>query len=235
MKVFKRVFLFLLVFSLLAGNLALFAPLASASPDGDPETGDPLEDDEWGEYVNGDIIEFGTYPQSRVTDRNLSASLEQTINKLYQTGNYTVTPSYNYRYSDDKRLGMYYFDLFYEGIKYRGVLIQEYRPNSSHNKTSADNSYQDEYGYQLNKWYFFKYEPLRWRITNVEEGEMVCTSVIDAQSFHTQNNGNYPFGVSNIRFWLNNSFYETASAGTSRRISERFRCLLTRMAKMKSE
>ena len=77
------------------------------------------------DYEVGDIIEFGTYPQSKVTD---SATIT-ALNGLALDWNY-----YNY-YSGNDSWGsmksdnfMSYADVTYGGTKYRAVKFSAYRP-----------------------------------------------------------------------------------------------------------
>ena len=57
--------------------------------------------------------------------------------------------------------------------------------------------------------YYFKIEPIRWRILNEENGEafLLCDSIIANHRFD-ENSNNY--AESEIRAWLNSTFYDTA-------------------------
>ena len=57
--------------------------------------------------------------------------------------------------------------------------------------------------------YYFKVEPIRWRILSEENGEafLLCDSIIANQRF-AENSNNY--AESEIRTWLNSTFYDTA-------------------------
>ena len=97
---------------------------------------------------------------------------------------------------------------------------------------------QQENGYTTNNIYYFKYEPLVWRVLDTEECFIFCESLIDAQAyqntFYSIPNDTVEFHVGNpyaeywyyqdniqstyandyakssIRTWLNYDFYETA-------------------------
>lgn len=169
-------------FSGLTERAGLTAPVAQAA---DNEGGSGSGDSGTGSGATlqvGDVIEFGTYPQTRVTDRYFVNSLDAFSESLPEQ-------NYGYTYNGNKTLNMVYKDFFYQGVKYRGVKIGQYRPITIDNSASAGNSYQDENGYELNKWYYFKYEPLRWLVLDPEQGMVICDSVIDSQIFHTKNNG----------------------------------------------
>jgi len=57
--------------------------------------------------------------------------------------------------------------------------------------------------------YYFKVEPIRWRILSEENGEafLLCDSIIANQRFDEKSNN---YAESEIRAWLNNTFYDTA-------------------------
>ena len=164
-------------------------------------------------YQKGDVIEYGSYPQTKVTDQSICTALESI---LYEPNTDAVAKSYNYEYNGGSKLNMLYVDLYYQGVKYRGVKIGQYRPFSTDHDAKAGNSYQDDNGYELNKWYFFKYEPLQWTVLDPDEGLVFCNSIIDAQPFHNKQNGNYPYEISTLKKWMDNSFYTTMIGGNYR-------------------
>ncbi len=180
-------------------------------------------------YKVGDIIEFGSYPQSKVTDSSLVSALNKASKKWV---------SYGY-YSGDGNDGsmkpgdwMKYADFTYNGTKYRAVTFSQYRPLYTNYSSSSDNSYQVDNGYTVNNIYYFKYEPLKWRVLDPSTGLVLCESIIDSQAYYSDvvyNYGAEPHGygeahwndaehthyandyaTSSIRKWLNSDFYNTA-------------------------
>ncbi len=169
----------------------------------------------------GDVIEFGSYPQSLVADPDLIEKLNnQTLNWA----------SYGY-YSGDGKHGtmvksdyMKYVDISYSGEKYRAVTFSQYRPKVTYFGGNADNSVQDVFGYEINKVYWFKYEKLEWIVLDKNTGLIMCKNVIDSQPFcnsvyltnsiYYSNNPNSVYinnyAYSSIRKWLNEDFYNTA-------------------------
>ncbi|MBQ6022619.1 MAG: dockerin type I repeat-containing protein [Clostridia bacterium] len=178
----------------------------------------------------GDVIVFGGYPQTLVTD---SAVLD-ALNKLEKRWN-------TYRYYDNKtnqldgnmKPGdwMRYADVTCDGEKYRAVTFDYYRPTSTQSWAAnpikpEHSSYQDENGYAPGNVYYFKYESLKWRVLDAASGLVFCESGIDAQAFHNTvfynkddskyyhnassdiNISSYEF--SSVRQWLQNDFYNTA-------------------------
>lgn len=61
---------------------------------------------------------------------------------------------------------MRYVDLVYNGSKYRAVRFTEYRPNFTENTDDIANSGIDNNGYYINNTYWFKYEPISWRVVD---------------------------------------------------------------------
>ena len=175
-------------------------------------------------YSVGDIITFGSYPQSEVTKKNDSA----TYAKLEAAAKNWV--SYKY-YSGDGSYGsmkqgdwMKYADITLGGEKYRAVRFTQYRPYYTEDPSSSDRSYQDDNGYTVNNIYYFKYEPLKWQVLDPKKGLVLSKSIIDSLAYsntiysdsseyysdaaHTKYANNY--AESSIRKWLNEDFYNTA-------------------------
>ena len=180
-------------------------------------------------YSTGDTIYYGTYPQSDVTD-----SLGSVLNA--QGGTWK---SYNY-YSgsgsttDGQMVAgdyMQYCDITYNSNKYRGVTFGTYRPYYTGYQTSTSAiTYQDDNGYTYGNVYWFKYEPLKWRVLDASTGLVMCETIIDSQPYnnyiisngtdghdHTAYWGDSAqtyyannYAKSSIRQWLNDDFYNTA-------------------------
>ena len=175
--------------------------------------------------TTGEII-FGSYPQSRVTDSAIISKLDGVTKKWISYGYYSGTGELddgNMKSSDY----MQYADITYGGNKYRAVTFSEYRPYSTGYKSSPDNSYQNDNGYYAGNVYYFKYEPLKWRVLDASTGFVVCDSVIDSQAYQNtlyysrnpnlilynskdcKNNAS-DWETSSLRKWLNEDFYNTA-------------------------
>lgn len=169
----------------------------------------------------GDIIEFGTYPQTLVQDSSLKSSLN-SISKTWRSyGYYSGTESVGTMFKDN---WMKYADITYGGNKYRAVTFSQYRPYNTYYQCSSSNSYQDDNGYNTNTVYYFKYEPLKWRVLDPDEGLVMCESIIDSQPYSNtifyENSKYYndtlcttyanDYATSSIRDWLNDDFYNTA-------------------------
>ncbi len=173
-------------------------------------------------YIRKDNnIYFGTYPQSKVTDSTLTSALTSLAGTLPTSSNSANWTSYGYYISGSVRNFMWYIDKEYKGEKYRGVYFTSYRPYYCSNSSSTDHTYQDDNGYYTSTVYWFKYEPIKWRILKESDGKALILAdlAIDSQQYyHSTSNrtvgGNtvYPnnYAESDIRKWLNDTFYNTA-------------------------
>lgn len=179
------------------------------------------------QYKVGDIITFGSYPQSKVTDSETIESLNN-IDKTWISYDYFISSGEWYLSNKIKTSDfMKYADISYNGIQYRAVTFSAYR---TYFWGYFQDMYQQDNGYYKDNIYYFKYEPLQWRILDPDEGYVMCTKAIDAQAYqyfvfqgdhyelpldNCYNNESCTdyasdWGTSSIREWLNNYFYKTA-------------------------
>jgi uncharacterized repeat protein (TIGR02543 family) len=172
-------------------------------------------------YSVGDIILFGNYPQTKVSETTA----------LKNAANAATWKSYGYYVGTNEVDGnmaasdfMKYADFSLNGVKYRAVKFTKYRPSNTIYLSSADHSQQDDNGYSTNTIYYFKYEPIEWRVLDPSAGLILCEMIIDAQAYQNvvreSAANNYYIGTtatfannyaeSSIRTWLNHDFYNTA-------------------------
>ena len=171
----------------------------------------------------GDLIWFGSYPQTRVTNSILWEKLSD-LDKTWK--------SYEY-YSGTGELAdgqaepsaiMEFADFEYDGEKYRAVHVKDYRPVRTWDTASSEHSNHYSSGYRYPSVYYFKYEPIAWRVLDPDQGLLVTELALDAQPL---NNTSYKYFaetwtdtgreyyannyyVSTIREWLNYDFRLTA-------------------------
>lgn len=181
-------------------------------------------------YKVGDIVEFGSYPQSRITNSSLVSALNKVSKNWVSYGYYSGTGNWGTMVQGN---WMKYADFTYNGTKYRAVTFSQYRPYSTCVTSSPDNSYQYDNGYAPNNIYYFKYEPLKWRVLDPSTGLVLCESIIDSQAYsdtvycygtdsytywndakHTHYANDY--ATSSIRAWLNDDFYNTAFSSSQK-------------------
>lgn len=183
-------------------------------------------------YKVGDTITFGSYPQSRVTNGLILNGIKKAESKYSWI-------SYNYYSGSGIRTDgnmkpdesmMYYKDITYNNNVYRAVKINHYRPYYTGIQGNADETFQDDNGYYTGNVYYFKYEPLTWRILDPSEGFVLCTTALDSQaynnyftrkndeSFGDSSKSHYASDWSNssMRCWLNNDFCNTAFSAEER-------------------
>ena len=180
---------------------------------------------------DGNYIYFGSYPQTEVTDSTVTAALNTAAGTLPTSSNSRSWTSYGYYIENEVQNYMWYIDISYGGETYRGVYFTSYRPYWTTYSSSTDNTHQDDNGYTVNNVYWFKWEPIKWRILEESNGyaTLLCEMIIDSQTYQNKytydsNTGSYyntsegtPSGTyvnnyqySAIRKWLNETFYETA-------------------------
>ena len=157
-------------------------------------------------------IYFGTYPQTKVTDETLTSALTSLAGTLPTSSNSANWTSYGYYISGSVSNFMWYIDKEYNGEKYRGVYFTSYRPYYCDSSSSTGNTYQDDNGYYISTVYWFKYEPITWRILKESDGKALILAdlAIDSQQFDYDGSYSNNYANSTIRAWLNNEFYNTA-------------------------
>ena len=173
------------------------------------------------EYHVGDIVEFGSYPQSQVKDETLLAQLNELPVTWNSYGYYSGTGGFG---SMTEKSFWKYADITFSGNKYRAVTFSNYRPYYTINACSEENSYQDDNGFSINTTYWFVYEPVQWRVLNPDTGYLLCENIIDCQpwsnkAYKQQNGSNYycdagqTTGLSSsgeLRSWINSKFKNVA-------------------------
>ena len=188
-----------------------------------------------GPYSVGDIIEYGTYPQSEVS----SETLVEELNAILQDADWI---SYGYYTGSGNGWGydglmtandfMRYADIVYKSQKYRAVTFDKFRPYGTTQKanTSGDNILQDENGYECGTVYWFRYEPLQWRVLDPATGFVLCEKAIDAQPINNYIRSEADeywgsegmvyyansYADSSIRTWLTGNFYNTAFSASQK-------------------
>ncbi len=175
-------------------------------------------------YKVGDTFYFGTYPQSRVGSY---LPLYEELNSLVNSE--TEWTSYGYYIKDVQSDYMKYTDVEYEGERYRCVYFTEFRPSLINEKSNSNNTFQDDNGYYVYNKYWFKYEPVKWKVLSVNSatGNAVVMSdmVLDSQQYYnslkersingkTVYSNNYEH--SDIRKWLTGTFYNAVFTDTEK-------------------
>ncbi len=177
---------------------------------------------------SGGYIQFGVYPQSKVENVTLAETLNARAGGLPTAsapGNWTSYAYYANSASpetaEDAVDYMWYIDVTEGDNSYRGVYFTAYRPYATSVSNLANESYQDDNGYEKNKIHWFLYEPILWKITDENKGvaTLVCETLIDGHEYYNSVEERTKEGTaihannyaeSDIRRWLNDTFYQTA-------------------------
>ena len=178
----------------------------------------------------GDFLYFGAYPQTRTTDAAIVSALNAAAGELPTRTDFHDWTSYGYYVASEQIDSIFYIDLTYQDIKYRGVCLTGYRPSLTTDTALPAKTHQYENGYLPGSTvYWFRYEPIKWRILEESEGSalLICDMILDSQAFQntatrsepvfTNDNPDTPEGIygnnyrySTIRAWLNEDFCQTA-------------------------
>lgn len=201
------------------------------------------------ENSSGEYIKFGSYPQTKVTDGAVITSLDDESGSLPTNGDSQSWTSYKYYANSDNSTDfMWYIDVSFDGATYRGVYFTSYLPYYCDGDNSVDDSYQDDNGYKTGKVYWFKYEPILWRILS-EDGDtalVLSETLVDSQRYYrsytesavscsavenyddsyysgggsTSTSSVYDnnYKYSDIRAWLNENFYNAAFTSSEKAI-----------------
>jgi len=180
-----------------------------------------------------DKIYFGTYPQTKV-----EATVENGLSSIIFDVSTWI--SYKYYIELEKTDFMYYKDVDIDNngtLDYRGVYFTQYRPYNRYNfamDSSADNSWQDENGYSIGQIYWFSYDPIEWNILTESNGKALILAdlILDSQEYYLSlSNGQFEhnggigyannYELSNIRKFLNDTFYNTAFNDLQRALIEK--------------
>lgn len=167
--------------------------------------------------IVGNDIYFGTYPQELVIDETRVEELDSD------------TSSWNsYKYYADSEVVEY---MFYKDIDvdndgkydFRGVKFSQFRPYVINQPAIESMSYVDENGFEKDKTYWFRYSSIKWNILEETDGNIMIASelLLDSQEiYHETTSGKFDhndgngyannYDLSNIRKWLNDTFYNLA-------------------------
>ena len=173
---------------------------------------------------DGDYIYFGHWPQTLERDENVVVKLNEMAGTPPLPRDKNANP-YNWE-SHEGTTYMWQKIVIYNGTKYLGVQMNDYRASG------IDALYDiiTENGYYKFNVYWFKYEPIKWRILTTSGNSAFIMSDIALDFFSMQpdrkseirddllasynNSAGVPDGIyannweySFIRSWLNETFY----------------------------
>lgn len=128
------------------------------------------------QIVTWDCLWFGMYPQSEV---NTSDQIYKVLNKL---------PDSAWDTNNDTSIN---------GVKYR-------RFKGEDAPRTGTNDYYYNWNDDYQTYHYFKYEPIKWRILNInsQDAFLMSDKVLDSQIYHAQD-GKKLWEDSTLRSWLN--------------------------------
>lgn len=131
---------------------------------------------------DGDYIYFGHWPQTLERDETVTAKLNEIAGTPPLPRDKNANP-YNWE-SHEGATYMWQKIVIYNGTKYLGVQMNDYRASGVYSLRS----YIMENGYFTFDVYWFKYEPIKWRILTANENSAFIMSDIALDSFSLQPN-----------------------------------------------
>ncbi len=183
----------------------------------------------------GNYIYFGHWPQTCERDENVVAKLNEMAGKPPLPRD--KENPYNWE-SHEGATYMWQKIVIYNGTKYLGVQMNDYRASGVYSLSS----YIMKNGYFTSEVYWFKYEPIKWRILTTSGNSAYIMSDIALDSFsiqpdryqgfynekygvfRTDQNGNMDGTYANnweycfLRQWLNDTFYNAVFNGLQKEI-----------------
>lgn len=204
----------------------------------DPVQEGPDENGRYDGWTDSTHFRFGSYPQTDVTS-SMGAALDPLAADWKSYNYYTGSGTF----SDGKMVPsdyMMYCDIKYNGNKYRGVKFISFRSYYTCYESTATTNKQEQQtnGYTCGNIYWFKYEPLNWRVLDSDTGLALCENIIDSQAYNnyvikanekswgdasqTYYASNY--SKSSLREWLTNDFYNTAFSETEQNCMLMYDC-----------
>ena len=181
-------------------------------------------------YVEYEFL--GWYKDSKFTEKVEELTLNTGDITLYaKWSSEEVTANYvrvNENNVPDENGGYILFGQYPQTIKAAGVTVGDTADKDGYYlgsdgaryaKVTAD-PYKSGYKFSDNSsvvsgnTYYFKVEPIRWRILSESDGKafILCDSIIATRTYDRGGDNNY--ANSDIRAWLNNEFYNTAFGET---------------------
>ena len=175
---------------------------------------------------NGNYIYFGYWPQTCERNETVIAKLNAMAKNIPVFNDFDKPENWAY-YENSKDI--WYIDVIYSGTKYRGIYMKEFRPTIH---GSLGYSIIGENGYGKRQVYWFKVEPIKWRILTTSNNSSYIMSDIALDAFWLEpnrggpgfyngeygifrkdQNGNMDGTYANnweycfLRRWLNETFY----------------------------
>ena len=130
----------------------------------------------------GDNIYFGYWPQTCERDENVIAKLNEMAKNIPVFND--IDKPENWAYYENSKY-IWYIDVIYSGTKYRGFYMKEFRPTTD---GGLGYSYVSANHYASRQVYWFKVEPIKWRILTTSGNSAYIMSDIALDAFRLEPN-----------------------------------------------
>lgn len=174
---------------------------------------------------NGEYILFGRYPQKDVTETEgalLTKNYAGNLPVKGESANASWWKSYCFYANGEVSHYAWYKDVDSDGdgiYDYRGVYFIYYRPCYTANDCpDVESARQYSFGYETEKIYWFKYEPILWKISSESDGEftLVCENIISCGQYSANSANDY--SESDICSFLEGNFLSFAFTSDEKEI-----------------
>lgn len=130
----------------------------------------------------GNNIYFGHWPQTCERDENVIAKLNEMAKNIPVFND--IDKPENWAYYENSQY-IWYIDVIYSGTKYRGFYMKEVRPTTN---GGLGYSYVSANHYASRQVYWFKVEPIKWRILTTSGNSAYIMSDIALDAFRLEPN-----------------------------------------------
>ena len=155
-------------------------------------------------------VQMGMYPQTLVIKSTLKSSLRSVSHiSASSQPDMNYWKSFGETTNPGTEINNYYIDVTYNGDKYRCVYLSNYRPDDmGFNTWSQNDSHQDDNGYTLGNYYWFKYEPITWTICLTDEGKqyMYSDMILDTYYYNKALDNTVQYYKSGLYSYMQNDF-----------------------------
>lgn len=131
---------------------------------------------------DGNYIYFGYWPQTCERDENVIAKLNEMAKNIPVFND--IDKPENWAYYENSKY-IWYIDVIYSGTKYRGFYMKEFRPTTD---GGLGYSYVSANHYASRQVYWFKVEPIKWRILTTSGNSAYIMSDIALDAFRLEPN-----------------------------------------------
>ena len=166
--------------------------------------------------VSEQTVVLGCYPQSLLTSEK-DSDLIDSLNSLLSEDSFLPYAFFcgDGTSGSEKRDDYTFFaDVNLGGVMYRAVMFDKYRPGSTYDapytedEESTSNQYKN--GFYKNTVYWFRYEPITWKVLDEETGLVMSEKVLDTRAYTDTVKSVSSFLDTDLSVFLNGEFAAAA-------------------------